>query len=136
MGWGTHRGQPYNLHSFTARYKSWWVMVYNSVLKVKNGRTKSRPILYHLYFYIYPVCFRIYRKIRRRDGKREGVYPTRICRILFFSPNNFVLVPYLLNPGKKAHPMYFVFLNINTCSSTSIHVLHVETRNIDHIFEK
>ena len=52
----------------------------------KDENVPSRP-----YFYIHPVRFRIYEKMRKWDGKREGVYPARICGILFLAG----IIPYL-----------------------------------------
>ena len=56
--------------------------------KDENERKKSRSV--RPYFYIYLVCFRIYGKIRKWNGKREGVYPARICGIPFLAG----IIPY------------------------------------------
>ena len=42
------------------------------------------------YFYIYSACFCIYGKTRKWNGKREGVYPARICGIPFLAG----IIPY------------------------------------------
>ena len=49
------------------------------------GRKRTEKFPSRLYFYIYPARFRIYGKIWKRDRKREGVYPARICGIPFLA---------------------------------------------------
>ena len=50
----------------------------------------KNPVPSCSYFYIYPARFRIYGKIRKWDGKREMVYPVRICKIPFLAG----IIPY------------------------------------------
>ena len=66
------------------------IVIFSSFLSPKdeNGWEKSRPV--PPVFYIYPVRFRIYGKIQKWDGKREGVYLARICGIPFLAG----IIPY------------------------------------------
>ena len=94
-------------------------------LRMKTHR--KNPVPSCPYFYIYPARFRIYGKIQKWDGKREEVYPARICGIPFLAG----IIPYFSRIYKiwkkiNRHTIYpLMFLNINTYSSTLVHVLHV-----------
>ena len=76
----------------------------------------KNPVPSCSYFYIYPARFRIYGKIRKWDGKREGVYLARICGIPFLAG----IIPYFFRICKiwgknNRHTIYpLMFLNINT----------------------
>ena len=57
-------------------------------IKDENGWTKSRPVL-PVFLYLSRL-FPYLQKIQKRDGKREGVYPIRICEIPFLAG----MIPY------------------------------------------
>ena len=119
--WDGKREEVYPARICEIPFLAGIIPYFSRIYKIRK-KIPSRPP----YFYIYPVRFRIYGKIQKYDGKWERVYPARICGIPFLVR----IIPYFsvfIKSGEKMnrHTIYpLIFLNINICSSTSIHIFH------------